>query len=47
MKVKSRVWQLGRNFYIHVYPVPTKVFGEYKVGITLSLWRLFLLIRWN
>jgi hypothetical protein len=47
MKVKSREWKLGRHFYISVYPLPTKVFGKRKVGITLSLWRLFLLIRWG
>jgi hypothetical protein len=44
---KSRELRLGRFFYFHIYPVPAKAFGEWKLGMTLTTWKLHLLVRWG
>jgi hypothetical protein len=43
---KQRELRLGRFFYFHIYSLPTKAYGVWKLGATLTIWKLHLLIRW-
>lgn len=45
--MKPREFYIGRNFRFHLFRVPTKTYGRFKIRLAITLWRFHALLTWE